>query len=118
MVLVNFVFQFIIVYSEIPFGKGLYRMEIQSIDLESWSIDLFLYCAFIRYEVNSLDNNSGTSEMRNLRLKNPKNILKRISIRYSGDAYSFQCAMQWLIWGENVIALVVGCVGECCSEPS
>ena len=35
MVLVNFVFQFIIVYSEIPFGKGLYRMEIQSIDLES-----------------------------------------------------------------------------------
>ena len=25
--------------------------------------------------------------------------LKRISVRYSGDAYSFQCGMQSLIWG-------------------
>ena len=24
---------------------------------------------------------------------------KRISVRYSGDAYSFQCGMQSLIWG-------------------
>ena len=31
-------------------------------------------CAFIRDEVNSLDNISDTSEMKNLRLKNPKNI--------------------------------------------
>ena len=45
--------------------------------------------------------------------------LKRISVRYSGDAYSFQCGMQSLIWGEwNIITLVVGWVGECCSEPS
>ena len=34
-------------------------------------------------------------------------ILKRISVRYSGDAYSFQCGMQSLIWGEcNIITLV------------
>ena len=26
--------------------------------------------------------------------------LKRISVRYSGDAYSFQCGMQSVIWGE------------------
>ena len=25
--------------------------------------------------------------------------LKRISVRYSGDAYSLQCGMQSLIWG-------------------
>ena len=31
------------------------------------------------------------------------NILKRISIRYSGDAYSFQCGMQLLMWGEYVM---------------
>ena len=30
--------------------------------------------AFIRDEVNSLDNHSDISEMKNLRLKNPKNI--------------------------------------------
>ena len=29
------------------------------------------------------------------------NILKRISIRYSGDAHSFQYGMQLLIWGEK-----------------
>ena len=29
-------------------------------------------------------------------------VLKRISIRYSGDTYSFQCGMQLLMWGENV----------------
>ena len=46
------------------------------------------------------------------------NILKRISIGYSGDVYSFQCGVQLLIWGENMIALVVGWIGECCSEPS
>ena len=46
------------------------------------------------------------------------NPLKRIYIEYSGDAYSFQCGAQLLIWGENMIALVVGWVGECCSEPS
>ena len=28
------------------------------------------------------------------------NTLKRISVRYSGDAYSLQCGMQLLIWGE------------------
>ena len=45
--------------------------------------------------------------------------LKRISVRYSGDAYSFQCGMQSLIWGEwNIITLVVGWVGECCGELS
>ena len=44
--------------------------------------------------------------------------LKRVSIGYSEDAYSFQCGMQLLIWGENMIALVVGLVGECCSQPS
>ena len=27
--------------------------------------------------------------------------LKTISIRYSGDVYSFQCGMQLLIWGEK-----------------
>ena len=43
--------------------------------------------------------------------------LKRISVRYSGDAYSFQCGMQLLIWGGwNVITLVTGWVGECCNE--
>ena len=31
------------------------------------------------------------------------NFLKRISIRCSGDAYSFQCGMQLLMWGENVM---------------
>ena len=40
------------------------------------------------------------------------NILKRIPIRYSGDAYSFQCGIQLLIWGENI----VGWVGQYCSE--
>ena len=40
------------------------------------------------------------------------NILKRIPIRYSGDAYSFQCGIQLLIWGEKI----VGCVGQYCSE--
>ena len=44
--------------------------------------------------------------------------LKRIFYGYSGDAYSFQCGEQLLMWGENIIALVVGWVGECCSEPS
>ena len=44
--------------------------------------------------------------------------LKRIFYGYSGDAYSFQCGVQLLMWGENIIALVVGWVGECCSEPS
>ena len=44
---------------------------------------------------------------------------KRISVRYSGDAYSFQCGVQSLIWGDwNVITLAVGWVGECCNEPS
>ena len=42
--------------------------------MESRSIYWFLNCAFIRDEVNSLDNISDTSEMKNLRLKNPKNI--------------------------------------------
>ena len=46
------------------------------------------------------------------------NILKRISIGYSVDVYSFQCGVQLLIWSESMIALVVGWVGECCSEPS
>ena len=45
-------------------------------------------------------------------------ILKGISTRYSGDAYCFQWGIYLLIWGENMIALVVGWVGECCSEPS
>ena len=45
-------------------------------------------------------------------------ILKRIFIEYSGEAYSFQCRVQLLIWGEKMIALVVGLVGECFSEPS
>ena len=40
------------------------------------------------------------------------NILKRILIRYPGDAYSFQCGIQLLIWGEKI----VGWVGEYCSE--
>ena len=40
------------------------------------------------------------------------NILKRILIRYSGDAYSFQCGIQLLIWGEKI----VGWVGEYCCE--
>ena len=45
--------------------------------------------------------------------------LKRISVRYSGEDYSFQCGMQSLIWGEwNTITLVVGLVGECSGEPS
>ena len=39
-------------------------------------------------------------------------ILKRIPIRYSADAYSFQCVIQLFIWGEKV----VGWVGEYCSE--
>ena len=30
----------------------------------------------------------------------PSSTLKRISVRYSGDAYSFQCGMQSLIWSE------------------
>ena len=39
--------------------------------------------------------------------------LKRISVRYSGDAYSFQCGMQSLIWGEwNIITLVRNAVAN------
>ena len=38
----NYIFQFIIVYSEILFSKGLHSMEIQSIDLQSKSIDRLL----------------------------------------------------------------------------
>ena len=40
-------------------------------------------------------------------------VLKRISVRYSGDAYSFQCGMQSLIWGEcNIITLVRNAVAN------
>ena len=39
---------------------------------------------------------------------------KRIPWRNSGDAYSFQCGMELLIWGWKMIALVVGWVVECC----
>ena len=35
-------------------------------------------------------------------------LLKRISIRYSGDAYSFQCGMQLLMWSENVMVYFNG----------
>ena len=51
-------------------------------------------------------------------LENDVYFLKRVSTGYSGDAYSFQCGVQLLIWDENMIALVLGLVGECCSEPS
>ena len=44
--------------------------------------------------------------------------LKKISIRYSRDAYSFHCRMQFLICGENMVALVVRWVGECCGGHS
>ena len=37
------IFHFIIIYSEISFGKGLYCMEIQSLDFQSRSIKWFLY---------------------------------------------------------------------------
>ena len=48
-----------------------------------------------------------------------KTALKRISVRYSGDAYSFHCGMHAIVtMGWNLITLVVGWVGECCSEPS
>ena len=30
-------------------------------------------------------------------------VLKKMFIRYSGDAYSFQCGMQLLMLGENVM---------------
>ena len=43
----DFIFQFIIVYSEIPFGKGLHRMETQPVNLQSKSIEWFLYGAIL-----------------------------------------------------------------------
>ena len=46
-------------------------------------------------------------------MKSALNILKRISVKYSGDAYSFQCGIQSLIWGEfNIITLVQNAVAN------
>ena len=45
---------------------------------------LLVFCTFI--------NNS----------RSKQTFLKRISIRYSRNAYSFQCGMQLLIWGEKL----------------
>ena len=48
---INFIFQLIKVYLEIPFGKGLYHREIQSIDLKFRSIDWFLYGVIFYWKV-------------------------------------------------------------------
>ena len=47
------------------------------------------------------------------------NALKRISYGILGMLTPSSVAgMQLIRWGENMIALVVGSVGECCSDPS
>ena len=49
----------------------------------------------------------------------PSMILKRISYNVLGMLTPSSVAgMQLIMWGENMIALVVGWVGECCSEHS
>ena len=51
--------------------------------------------AFIRDEVNSLDNDSDIFEMKNLRLKNPKNII-------------FSCVSIYSVWNKfkNMSSLI------------
>ena len=70
---------------------------------DALALEIFKEKLDIELTQRDLDRTHWTSK-NDLDSNRPKLVIvKRISLRYSGDAYSFQCAMQLLIWGEMVM---------------